>query len=132
MAALVSVIALVALATALGILYSAGTGRARRTRTEDRVAIAGVDLGERATLLQFSSEVCAPCRATARVLGEFAHDGVRHVEVDVAQRRDLADRFGILQTPTTLLIDGEGRVRSRIGGAPRRATVVAELDEVLA
>ncbi len=27
------------------------------------------DLGERATLLQFSSAFCAPCRATRRVLG---------------------------------------------------------------
>ena len=34
----------------------------------------GVDvpLGERATLLQFSSAFCAPCRATRRVLGEVA------------------------------------------------------------
>ena len=30
------------------------------------------ELGERATLLQFSSAFCAPCRATRRVLGDVS------------------------------------------------------------
>jgi thiol-disulfide isomerase/thioredoxin len=132
-AALVA-LALVAAASALGLLWRRTTGRARRiARPEaDAERFSGLELGARATLVQFSSELCAPCRATARLLSGLAADGVRHVEVDVADRRDLADRFGILQTPTTLIVDGEGRVRSRIGGAPQRGTVVAELEEVLA
>src|SRR4051794_36544940 len=41
------------------------------------------ELGERFTLLQFSSAFCAPCRATRRILEEVAGTvpGVRHLEV---------------------------------------------------
>ena len=96
-------------------------------------SIDGVPLGERATLLQFSTEVCAPCRATARVLGELADstDAVAHVDLDVTHRPDLAARYRVLQTPTTLILDRDGAVRARIGGAVRRDLVVAELDRVL-
>jgi thiol-disulfide isomerase/thioredoxin len=94
--------------------------------------IAGVELGSGATLLQLSSEVCAPCRATAKVLGGIREHGVRHVEVDIADRPDLARQFNILQTPTTLILDASGIVRARIGGAVRRDTVIAELERVLA
>ena len=69
-----------------------GPGRraARRTRASRRRSVlAGTpwaaQLGERATLLQFSSAFCAPCRATRRVLerrrvqvtGRRAHRGRR-------------------------------------------------------
>src|SRR5690242_9164785 len=51
-------------------------------------------LGERATLLQFSSAFCAPCRATRRVLGDVAGivPGVTHIEVDAEQHLDLVRR----------------------------------------
>ena len=56
----------------------------------------GHDPGERATLLQFSSAFCAPCRATRRVLGEVAElvPGVRHVEVDAEHHLELVRRLG--------------------------------------
>src|SRR5689334_6130301 len=47
------------------------------------LAGTGHELGERATLLQFSSAFCAPCRATRVVLADVASavPGVAHVEV---------------------------------------------------
>ena len=91
--------------------------------------IDGVELASGVTLVQFSSEYCAPCRATARVLEELAGErpDIAHVELDVAERPELAARFGILQTPTTLVLDGSGHVRARIGGAVRREQLAAEL-----
>ena len=53
---------------------------------------------------------------------------MRHVEVDLTQRADLADRFRVTQTPTTLLLDADGTVRARIGGAPA-PRVRVELDD---
>lgn len=87
------------------------------------------DLGERATLLQFSSAFCAPCRATRRVLADVAGmvPGVRHIEVDAEQHLDLVRRVGVLRTPTTLVLDAEGREVSRAAGAPTRQAVVASL-----
>nr|WP_149550351.1 thioredoxin family protein [Streptomyces marokkonensis] len=91
------------------------------------------ELGERATLLQFSSAFCAPCRATRRVLGEVARlvPGVAHVEIDAEARLDLVRRLEIVRTPTVLVLDAAGRIVRRATGQPRKADVIAALGEVL-
>lgn len=125
---------LVLAATLLGVLHRATQGRARAVTDTRVVRLEGVPLGERATLLQFSTEVCAPCKATARVLDDLAArtENVAHVDLDVTHRPDLASRYRVLQTPTTFILDRDGAVRARIGGAVRRDVVVAELQKVLA
>ena len=87
------------------------------------------DLGERATLLQFSSAFCAPCRATRRVLSDVAGlvPGVAHIEVDAEQHLDLVRRVGVLRTPTTLVLDPGGREVTRAAGAPTKQAVLASL-----
>ena len=91
------------------------------------------ELGERATLLQFSSAFCAPCRATRRVLADVAQmvPGVTHVEVDAEHHLDLVRRLGILRTPTTLVLDSAGREVSRAAGAPTKQAVLATLDRAI-
>jgi thiol-disulfide isomerase/thioredoxin len=88
------------------------------------------DLGAQATLLQFSSAFCAPCRAARRVLGDVASstDGVAHIEVDAEQHLDVVRRLGILRTPTTLVLDQRGLEVTRASGAPTRQQVVSALD----
>src|ERR1700709_2562026 len=126
-------IGLVAFATALGLVWKNRTGRLR-TVAGGRVQLPEVPLAGRATLLQFSTEVCAPCVPTRRVLGQIAEstDGVRHVDLDLTHRPALAERFNVLQTPTTLILDRAGVIRARIGGAPRQADVRAALADILA
>jgi thiol-disulfide isomerase/thioredoxin len=125
---------LVLAATLLGFLHRATQGRARTISDARIVSIDGVALGGRATLLQFSTEVCAPCKSTARVLDDLAArtEEVTHVDLDVTHRPELASRYRVLQTPTTFILDADGAVRARIGGAVRRETIVAELQRVLA
>ncbi len=93
----------------------------------------GEALGERATLLQFSSAFCAPCRATRRVLAEVAAmvPGVAHVEIDAEQHLDLVRRLDILKTPTVLVLDADGRIVRRAAGQPRKADVIAALGEAV-
>jgi thiol-disulfide isomerase/thioredoxin len=87
------------------------------------------ELGARATLLQFSSAFCAPCRATRHVLADVAgrHEGVAHIEVDAEHNLALVRSLGILRTPTTLVLDPAGRERVRAAGAPRREQVESAL-----
>ncbi|WP_405089084.1 thioredoxin family protein [Microbispora sp. NBC_01389] len=89
----------------------------------------GADLGERATLVQFSTAFCQPCRATRRILGEVAGlvPGVRHVEIDAESRLDLVRRFEVRSTPTVLVLDGAGNVVKKASGQPRKADVIAAL-----
>ncbi|SEB70357.1 Thiol-disulfide isomerase or thioredoxin [Nocardioides exalbidus] len=98
----------------------------------DLVAAVGATLGERATLLQFSSAFCAPCRATRRVLDEVTGlvDGVAHVEVDAEHHLEATRAFGILRTPTTLVLDAGGAEVTRATGAPTRDQVLTALAQV--
>jgi thiol-disulfide isomerase/thioredoxin len=120
-----------AVATLAGLLHRARTGRLR-VRTGDRSALLaalGEQPGARATLVQFSSAFCAPCRATRAVLAQVAGEveGVRHVEVDAESHLGLVRELGILRTPTTLVLDGEGREAFRAVGRPQRSAVLQAL-----
>ena len=86
-------------------------------------------LGQRATLLQFSSAFCAPCRATRRTLEEVTAlvGDVAHLEVDAESHLDLVRRVGVMRTPTTLILDSAGREVTRAAGAPSRQQVLSAL-----
>ena len=137
MTGLIVCLAVLAAASAYGIIHRRGDGRIRvRDKDGDqRLTVADLDgpLGERATLVQFSSAFCAPCRATRRVLGEVAEmvDGVRHVEIDAEAHLELVRRLHILKTPTVLVLDASGAVVRRAAGQPRRADVIAALGAVV-
>jgi thiol-disulfide isomerase/thioredoxin len=89
----------------------------------------GGALGERATLVQFSSAFCAPCRATRRILADVAGmtSGVAYVEIDAESRLDLVRRLNVLRTPTVLVLDAGGGVVRRASGQPRKADVIAAI-----
>ncbi|MCF6376229.1 thioredoxin family protein [Nocardioides KLBMP 9356] len=141
-------VAAVVLALAFGLWRLGTDGRFRGTRVVRRTSAAAVaedvpaerpaadvvtavgeSLGERATLLQFSSAFCAPCRATRRVLADVAGlvDGVAHVEVDAEHHLDATRALGILRTPTTVVLDASGAEVTRATGAPTRDQVLSAL-----
>ena len=103
-------------------------GRERLTSTE-----LGAELGSRATLVQFSTAFCQPCRATRRILADVAGqvDGVSHVEIDAESHLDLVRRLDIRRTPTVFVLDGSGAVVRRAVGQPRAADVVAAIGEAV-
>ncbi|QDQ15333.1 thioredoxin family protein [Streptomyces spectabilis] len=105
---------------------------AARARGSERTLGAGDlggPLGERATLVQFSSAFCQPCRVTRRVLADVAAmvPGVAHVEIDAEGALDLVRELRVLKTPTVLVLDRAGRVVRRAVGQPRKADVIAAL-----
>lgn len=104
----------------------ANGGRAQVRLTEDTV---GHPLGERATLLQFSTAFCAPCRATRRILADVAGlaEGVAHVEIDAESRLDLVRQLNVVRTPTVLVLAGDGTIVRRASGQPRKPDVIAAL-----
>lgn len=103
-------------------------------RRLDPALLAGLGVvpGERATLLQFSSAFCAPCRALRRISTEVADllPGVRHVEVDAESHLDAVRSLGIWRTPTLLVLDRDGRVTKRATGVPTKPHLIAALAEV--
>lgn len=145
-----AVLAALVVATVTGLAWRATNGRMRAARPDqsagvplaasradpsaaarDRVTTAqiGEPLGERATLLQFSSAFCAPCRATRRVLADVAGmtAGVAHIEIDAESRLDLVRALGVLRTPTVLVLAADGTIAARASGQPRKADVIGAL-----
>jgi thiol-disulfide isomerase/thioredoxin len=144
------VILLVALtaATVLGIVHRRGNGRFRETpeipaqnqtpveESADEVLTTEdlrTELGDRATLVQFSSAFCAPCRATRVLLTDIAGKvpGVRYVELDAESNLELVRRLDVRRTPTVLVLDHAGRIAVRASGLPKRAAVLSALQNVL-
>lgn len=93
----------------------------------------GMELGDRATLVQFSSAFCAPCRATRVLLTDITGkvDGVVAVDVDAESQLDLVRRLNIMRTPTVLVLDKSGAVVQRASGLPKREQVIAALGEAI-
>jgi len=127
-----TLLGLIIVTTAIGLMWRARNGRLRE-QPDDATALTasdlGVSLGERATLVQFSTTFCAPCRTTRVVLDEVSKlvDGVAHVEIDAEAHLDLVRRLDIMRTPTVLVLDARGRIVKRASGAPRKADVLAAL-----
>lgn len=119
-------------ATAYGLWYvkSRGKIRAKVISSEGLTAsIIGGDLGSRATLVQFSSAFCTPCRATRTLLENVVADlsDVRHVEIDAETNLELVRKLDIRSTPTTLILNSFGLEVGRAVGAPKRDQVLATL-----
>jgi thiol-disulfide isomerase/thioredoxin len=154
---LIALAAALAVALATGLVWQRTNGRIRGVRTRpaprgpqaqpaDPAAAGaaaetgpvltgaelGLPLGQRATLVQFSTAFCAPCRATRRILAEVAGmiDGVAHVEIDAESHLDLVRRLDIRRTPTVLVVGPDGRIAKRASGQPRKADVIAAVGEV--
>ena len=142
-------LAVLAVATAAGLWWRSRNGRYTALdpalltsddttvdRSSDllRAADIGSPLGSRATFVQLSSEVCAPCRRTHAVLDRLAseHDDLVHVDLDVTEHLDLVRRFNVLRTPTTLVLDSRGAVVGRLSGGTDRHHAVAALAHVTA
>jgi thiol-disulfide isomerase/thioredoxin len=150
---LIALAAALAVAVTTGLVWQRTNGRIRGIRTAPAPggphaqapdpsaaetgpvltgAELGLPLGQRATLVQFSTAFCAPCRATRRILAEVAGmiDGVAHVEIDAESHLDLVRRLDIRRTPTVLVVGPDGRIAKRASGQPRKADVIAAVGEV--
>jgi thiol-disulfide isomerase/thioredoxin len=133
------VLGLLALAVAAGLIWQARRGKAKKVSGSEQINLAEIgaikdgkpvtQFGQKVTFLQFSSEFCTACRQTAKLYSELelVHPEILHIEVDITNRIDLANKFNILQTPTTLVLDSRGRVTSRIGGAAKQQTIQDEI-----
>lgn len=143
-AGIIVLVAAVFLATGFGVWRMRTDGRLRSANDvadlgipNDATAFTAEDLGEplgaQATLVQFSTAFCAPCRATRQVLTEISTmvDGVRFVEIDAEHHLDLVRRLDIRRTPTVFVLDRGGVVTQRATGQPRKPDVIAALGPLL-
>ncbi|WP_369382912.1 thioredoxin family protein [Streptomyces sp. cg36] len=130
---LIAAVAVLAAATVFGLVRARRDGRLHRGRSAAIQLSSqelGAPLGDRATLVQFSTALCAVCPSTRRLLADVAAGtpGVRLVDIDAEVRLDLVRRVEVMRTPTVLVLDRAGRVVRRASGPPTRADVTAAVE----
>jgi thiol-disulfide isomerase/thioredoxin len=137
-AGLIALVVVLVAATGFGLAWRRREGRLKTTSAGTRGAqLTEADLreplGSKATLVQFSTAFCAPCRATRQVLADVADvvDGVAHVEIDAESRLELVRRLDIYTTPTVLVLGPDGEIAVRASGQPRKADVIAAIGKIV-
>jgi thiol-disulfide isomerase/thioredoxin len=137
---LIILVVVLAAASVAGLVFRSRQGRfrpdsAQAAAADDVLTAAdlGARLGERATLVQFSTGYCAYCGPTRELLTEVAgeQDGVAFVEIDAAERMELTRRLRVLSTPTILLLGPGGTIENRASGRPRKSELRTAVDLLL-
>ncbi len=135
-------IGLIALASLLGLGFKFFQGRSHTVVGHEKINLdklqaisdgaPAVEFGGAASTILFSTTYCGICPGVNRQLISLtqSHTGLKHLEVDITDRLDLAAHFGINQTPTILITDSQGRIQSRISGPPRPGVIDRELEKL--
>ena len=124
------------LASAYGFWWKLSRGAIRSNKAipghQLTAETLGEALGSRATMVQFSSAFCTPCRATHSLLSQMVltMDDVKHIQVDAESHLELVRELDIRSTPTTLFINKDGVEVGRAAGTPKREQVLAALANI--
>lgn len=128
-------LAVLVAATVFGLWWRARQGRlATAVPAAPPASLAGLGIRPGAvTLLEFSSRICAPCRATSRLLADIAasHPGIEHLELDVETHLSAVQALNVRRTPTLFVLDRDGQVVARASGLPARTDVESALQPLL-
>ena len=104
---------LVRMALLIALLAAIALGWALWRRPPGKLALRGLGpLGvSTPAVVQFTSPSCAPCRAAAPHLRRAAEArGIPYLQVDLAERPELASAYGIRTVPTIAVAGAGGRV----------------------
>ena len=132
----IPLVIVLAIASAYGLWYQRSRGAIRTVKAVPGhrlgAEVLGEALGSRATMVQFSSAFCAPCRATHTLLSQMvtAMADVKHVHIDAESHLELVRQLDIRSTPTTLFLNSEGVEVGRAAGTPKREQVLAALNAI--
>ena len=124
---------LLALATGIGFRLRATQGRIKQKKgLQISSSEIGTSLGQRATVVQFSTSFCSSCRAAKVLISDEGskQSDIKYVEIDAESNLELVRRLDIRSTPTTLFLDKKGFEIARAVGAPKRDQIIAAINRL--
>ena len=124
---------LLALATGIGFRLKATQGRIKQKKgLQISASEIGTSLGDRATVVQFSTTFCSSCRAAKVLISDVVskRSDVMYVEIDAESNLELVRKLDIRSTPTTLFLDKKGFEIARAVGAPKRDQVTSAINRL--
>lgn len=122
-----------AIATVIGLRLKATQGRIKQKKgLQISASEIGTSLGERATVVQFSTTFCTSCRAAKVLISDVVskRSDVKYVEIDAESNLELVRKLDIRSTPTTLFLDKKGFEIARAVGAPKRDQVTSAINRL--
>ena len=122
-----------ALATGIGFRLKATQGRIKQKKgLQISASEIGTLLGDRATVVQFSTSFCSSCRAAKVLISDVVskRSDVKYVEIDAESNLELVRRLDIRSTPTTLFLDKKGFEIARAVGAPKRDQITSAINRL--
>jgi len=132
----IPLLVVLAIASAYGLWYQRSRGAIRTVKAVPGnrlgVDVLGEPLGSRATMVQFSSAFCTPCKATHALLSQMVlvMEDVKHIHIDAESHLELVRQLDIRSTPTTLFLNSAGVEVGRAAGTPKREQVLAALNAI--
>jgi thiol-disulfide isomerase/thioredoxin len=124
---------LLALATGIGFRLKATQGRIKQKKgLQISASEIGTSLGDRATVVQFSTTFCSSCRAAKVLISDVVskRSDVKYVEIDAESNLELVRKLDIRSTPTTLFLDKKGFEIARAVGAPKRDQITSAINRL--
>jgi thiol-disulfide isomerase/thioredoxin len=124
---------LLALATGIGMRLKATQGRIKQKKgLQISSSEIGESLGERATVVQFSTTFCSSCRSAKVLISDVVskRSDVKYVEIDAESNLELVRKLDIRSTPTTLFLDKKGFEIARAVGAPKRDQITSAINRL--
>lgn len=88
---------------------------------------------DKAVLVDFWAEWCAPCRAIAPILEELdreMQDKIKIAKLNVDENPDIASKYKIFSIPTLVLFKNGREIGRMIGAAPK-SKIIKFIDESL-
>ena len=125
-----------AIASAYGFWWKQRQGAIRTNKVAPghhlSAEVLGQELGSRATMVQFSSAFCTPCRATHALLTQMVESlpDVKHIHIDAESHLELVRQLDIRSTPTTIFLNAKGIEVGRAAGTPKREQVITALNAI--
>lgn len=77
-----------------------------------------LEIKEGIVVVDFYADWCNPCKMLAPIFEELASEmegKAKFLKVDVAERRDIADRFKVRTIPTVLIFRKSNKVETIVG-----------------
>lgn len=131
-------ILVLALASAFGLWWRSKQGQFKKAEIAKAPhnfiskSEIGIDLGQRVTIMQFSSAFCSPCKATAQIITNLVKDmsDVVYTQIKSEENLKLIEKFDIKSTPTVVFFNGHGMEVGRAVGTPTNDQVLAAISSV--
>ena len=114
-----------------GIFVYWGINQRSLARAQNNALSLFRKLPKKPVIVYFTTPDCAPCKTIQRPalnkLSDLMGDKLQVVEIDAAERPDLAKLWGVMSVPTTFLLDARGEARYVNNGVARMEKLMEQL-----